>query len=103
MAREVWLASVLTSAATTANPFPASPARAASIVAFERQEVGLRSNRRDGSHHRADALGRVVQRTDDGLGAFGIGNRGLCHPEPVGGLLADLLDGTGQFLCRGDG
>ena len=34
VAREVWLASALTSAATTAKPLPASPARAASIVAF---------------------------------------------------------------------
>jgi hypothetical protein len=30
----VWLASDLTSLATTANPLPASPARAASIVAL---------------------------------------------------------------------
>ncbi len=30
----VWLASAFTSAATTANPRPASPARAASIVAL---------------------------------------------------------------------
>ena len=30
----VWLASCLTSVATTANPLPASPARAASMVAF---------------------------------------------------------------------
>lgn len=32
--RAVCVASCLTSLATTANPFPASPARAASIVAF---------------------------------------------------------------------
>jgi len=30
----VWVASVFTSEATTAKPFPASPARAASIVAL---------------------------------------------------------------------
>ena len=34
VACEVWLASSLTSEATTANPLPASPARAASMVAF---------------------------------------------------------------------
>jgi hypothetical protein len=34
VALAVWLASDLTSAATTANPRPASPARAASMVAF---------------------------------------------------------------------
>ena len=34
VAREVWLASAFTSAATTAKPLPASPARAASMVAF---------------------------------------------------------------------
>jgi len=34
VARAVWVASALTSLATTAKPLPASPARAASIVAF---------------------------------------------------------------------
>ena len=34
VARDVWLASALTSAATTAKPLPASPARAASMVAL---------------------------------------------------------------------
>jgi hypothetical protein len=34
VARAVWLARLLTSDATTAKPLPASPARAASIVAF---------------------------------------------------------------------
>ncbi len=34
VALDVWVASSMTSEATTANPRPASPARAASIVAF---------------------------------------------------------------------
>ena len=34
VAREVWPANSLTSLATTAKPLPNSPARAASIVAF---------------------------------------------------------------------
>jgi hypothetical protein len=34
VARAVWSASDFTSVATTAKPLPASPARAASIVAF---------------------------------------------------------------------
>ena len=39
MAREVWLASDFTSAATTAKPLPASPARAASIVALSARRL----------------------------------------------------------------
>ncbi len=35
----VWLASSFTSAATTAKPRPASPARAASIVAFSARRL----------------------------------------------------------------
>ena len=35
VALPVWLASAFTSEATTAKPLPASPARAASIVAFK--------------------------------------------------------------------
>ena len=40
----VWLASDLTSLATTANPLPASPARAASIVALSASRLGLPSH-----------------------------------------------------------
>ncbi len=39
MACEVWLASCLTSEATTAKPLPVSPARAASIVAFSARRL----------------------------------------------------------------
>src|SRR5580692_4917941 len=62
VAREVWLASDFTSAATTAKPLPASPARAASIRGVERQEIGLSGNRRNGADHRADAFGGFGQR-----------------------------------------
>ena len=39
VARAVWLASSLTSLATMAKPLPASPARAASIVAFSARRL----------------------------------------------------------------
>ena len=39
VARAVWLARLFTSLATTANSFPAAPARAASIVAFKASRV----------------------------------------------------------------
>ena len=39
VALDVWLARLLTSPATTAKPFPASPARAASMVAFSAKRL----------------------------------------------------------------
>ena len=41
VALAVCLASSFTSLATTAKPLPASPARAASMVAFKGQKIGL--------------------------------------------------------------
>jgi hypothetical protein len=42
VARPVWLARFFTSAATTAKPLPASPARAASMVAFNASRLVYR-------------------------------------------------------------
>jgi hypothetical protein len=43
VARAVWLDSPFTSAATTAKPLPASPARAASMVAFNASRLVCRA------------------------------------------------------------
>ncbi len=71
----VWLASDFTSLATTAKPLPASPARAASIVASQRQQVGLTRDRLDQLHDLTDALRRLVELLDRFVGAIGIGDR----------------------------
>ena len=62
VARAVWLARLLTSCATTAKPRPASPARAASIVAFKREQVGLSGNVPDQPEDRFDRLGMIAER-----------------------------------------
>ena len=44
VALAVWLARFFTSEATTAKPLPISPARAASMVSVERQQIRLRGD-----------------------------------------------------------
>ena len=72
-ARVSW-ASFFTSAATTAKLRPASPARAASMVAFKRQHVGLAGDRLDGRGdgldlvHRRGEAGHALAQLDDQLG-----------------------------------
>jgi hypothetical protein len=63
VARWVWSASALTSAATTAKPLPASPARADSMVAFS-EEIGLRRDGMDHQDDRADLVRRHAQPLD---------------------------------------
>jgi hypothetical protein len=89
----------LTSAATTANPLPASPARAASIVALSARRLVCARDRGHGADYGDGALGGVVQRADDVLGALGIGDGRLRHAETVGRLLAHLLDRSGKLFC----
>jgi len=62
VALAVWLASDLTSDATTAKPLPASPARAASIVALSASR--LAGDAGDDSRHLADRLRRGQQVAD---------------------------------------
>ena len=61
VAFDVWVERTLTSEATTANPLPALPARAASICGVERQEVGLRRDFRDYARHRSDLADDLCQ------------------------------------------
>src|SRR5258705_13001218 len=56
VALAVWLASAFASEATTAKPRPDSPARAASMVAFEGEQIGLGGDRVDQLDHFADLL-----------------------------------------------
>ena len=72
-ARVSW-ASFFTSAATTAKLRPASPARAASMVALKRQHVGLAGDRLDGRGDRLDLVhrrgetGHALAQLDDQFG-----------------------------------
>jgi hypothetical protein len=87
----VWLASDLTSLATTANPLPASPARAASIVALSASRLVWPAIVADALRRLREPLdGRVgLVRLDHGLA----GNlRGVLH------LLADLAHRSRQLL-----
>ena len=71
--RAVWVASAFTSDATTAKPLPASPARAASMVAFRPADWSWPQFRRSCRQRRryADLL---VQRLDSGAGFGACGN-----------------------------
>ena len=61
VARAVWAARLFTSWATTAKPRPASPARAASMVAFKRQQIGLAGDVADQAEDRFDRLDMARQ------------------------------------------
>ena len=103
VALAVWPASDLTSEATTAKPRPASPARAASMVALSAKQVGLPGDRLDQADHLADAGGGVAELRHgaDGAARFADGARG-----DFGGavrLAGDLADGGGKLLDRGGG
>ena len=71
----VWLARLFTSEATTAKPRPASPARAASMVALSASRVGLRGDGLDQVDHDADARGVVGQPLHGGIGRAGLLDR----------------------------
>src|SRR5581483_5259045 len=101
VARPVWLARLLTSAATTAKPLPASPARAASIVALSAQQIGLIGDVADQLDDIADLqrLGRQLLDRAPGLlralGGVRRGRRALVDPG------RDLADRQQQLLGRG--
>ena len=72
----VWFASALTSAATTAKPLPASPARAASIVAFRARRLVCEAIARDQRDDVADALRRDGEALDDLVGVLHVHDGG---------------------------
>ncbi len=59
VARAVWVARLLTSEATTAKPFPASPCARGFDGGVQRQKIGLRRDGVDQADHFADAVGRA--------------------------------------------
>ena len=101
VALAVCAASVFTSPATTAKPLPASPARAASIVAFSASRLVCPAMLADQVHHVADARGRVGQAMHGALAGLGALHRlprhirGGCH------LAGDLGHAGRQLLDRG--
>src|SRR5208337_3554205 len=103
VALAVCLASSFTSLATTANPLPASPARAASMVALS------------ASRFVCCAIEVMTLMTcpisveespslDGSGGGFGDLDRGGCHSRSLGSVLGDFLDaGAHLFGPGGDG
>ena len=70
---DVRAASWRTSSATTANPRPCSPARAASMAAFRGQQIGLIGDGADGRDDGLDASGLLVELADGGDGLIHLG------------------------------
>ena len=88
----VWLASDFTSEATTAKPRPASPARAASIVAFSAEQIGLRRDGVDQPDDLADAAGGLRQPLHGAVGLARLVDGAAGDACGVRGLLADVVD-----------
>jgi len=104
VALAVWPARLFTSLATTAKPRPASPALAASMVAFSASRLVCPAMFADQVQHGADLLRPVRQGAHDGIGAFGACHRLGGNLRRVSDLLTDLADGSRQFLRgRSDG
>ena len=104
VALAVCLASSLTSLATTAKPLPASPARAASMVAFSASRLVCWAMRRDDLDDVADLGAALAELGDGGVGRLGdLDGRGG-HPGGLVGVPGDLLDAGSHFLgAGGDG
>ena len=92
VAPAVWRASSLTSVATTAKPLPASPARAASIVALRAKQVGLLGDVLDHLDHLADFLGGGAELADRLVAVLGQRRGGVGDAGGLFGRLGDLAD-----------
>ena len=96
-------ASALTSCATTAKPRPASPARAASMVALSASRLVCAAIVVISWVTSPMRLGRKRQFGDPRVGLFGLLDRLVGDPVGIRHLAADFVDGAGHFLrCRGD-
>ena len=103
VALAVCAASVFTSPATTAKPLPASPARAASIVAFSASRLVSAGNLGDQPHHGADASGRLGQRRDRIARAAALRCGSARHLAGMPDLCRDFVERRRQLLAgRGD-
>ena len=83
VAREVWLASDFTSAATTAKPLPASLARAASIVALSARRLVCPAIVEIAPTTEPMRSGRLGERTDGVLRVPGIADCGPRHARDL--------------------
>lgn len=100
VARAVWVARAFTSPATAATLLPASPARAASMVALRASRVF--GDPGDQRHHGAAPPGGVGQGADLFIDLAGLLCRVGGHVGAAGHVLTDTRDGARQFL-RGAG
>ena len=98
VAVRVCLASSLTSVATTANPLPASPARAASIVAFRREKIGLLGDVLNDFDHVAHIVRRLAKYADVLVAGPGQAGRIGGHGRNVFRTPGDLANATGHLL-----
>ena len=101
VALAVCLASSLTSLATTAKPLPASPARAASIVAFSASRLVCCGDRGDDLDDLADLGAALAQLGDRGVGRIGDRHGRGGDPGRLAGVLGDLLDAGAHLLGAG--
>ena len=93
-------ASAFTSEATTAKPRPASPARAASMVALSASRLVWPGDGVDQFDDVADAGRRLRQFADAVVGRAGLIDGLAGHPRRFLHLAADLVDRGGQLFRR---
>ena len=96
VARPVATLSDLTSLATTAKPRPASPARAASIVALSARRLVLLRDGLDQRDDVADLAGARQQRAHVGVGVLRLRDRAVRHLHGGRDLVADGADRRGH-------
>ena len=96
-------ASDLTSEATTAKPLPASPARAASMVALSASRLVWPAIAWISPDHLADAGGGLAELRHGADGAPRVLHGASRDLGGAGRLLGDLSDRGGQFLDRAGG
>ena len=100
VARVVWLASSLTSAATTAKPRPASPARAASMVALSASRLVWPAMVVISADDVADPRGGGAEVLDEAGGLGRLLHRAQGEVGRAVDLAADLLHRRAEFLGR---
>ena len=97
----VWLASSLTSDATTAKPAAGLAGARGLDGRVQRQQIGLAGDRADQAQHVADLLGGRGQAAHHLGGLSGLDHGALGDLAGMGDLPADLGDGGSEFFGRG--
>ena len=103
VALAVCTASDFTSEATTEKPRPASPARAASMVALSASRLVCPGDVADQFHHVADLLRGFGEPGDLRIGRFRLVRRHAHHSGGLVELARDLADRVGELVGRGRG